>query len=44
MAINLKLIHFKRYSDFIGKKGTNGTTSPTDGYYHNIPDRAIVFI
>ena len=44
MAINKKLIHFKKYSDFIGSSGTNGTTQPTNGYYHNIPENAIVFI
>ena len=44
MAINKKLIHFKKYSTFIGSSGTNGTTQPTNGYYHNIPENAIVFI
>lgn len=44
MAINKKLIHFKKYSDFIGSSGTNGATSPTNGYYHNIPETSIVFI
>lgn len=44
MAINKKLIHFKNYSDFIGSSGINGTTMPTNGYYHNIPETSIVFI
>lgn len=44
MAINKKLIHFKKYSDFIGNPGTNGVAQPTDGYYHNIPENSIVFI
>lgn len=44
MAINKKLIHFKKYSDFIGSAGINGTSQPIDGYYHNIPETSIVFI
>lgn len=44
MAINKKLIHFKKYSDFIGSSGINGATSPTNGYYGNIPGNSIVFI
>lgn len=44
MAINKKLIHFKKYSTFIGSSGTNGTTQPINGYYHNVPENAIVFI
>ena len=44
MAINKKLIHFKKHSDFIGKNGTNGTTSPTNGIYGQIPANSIVFI
>jgi hypothetical protein len=45
MAINKKLIHFKKNSDFIGSSGINGVTTPdSNGYYHNIPATAIVFI
>ena len=44
MAINKKLIHFKKQSDFIGSSGTNGVTSPSEGYYNNIPENSIVFI
>ena len=44
MAINKKLIHFKKYTDFIGSSGTNGVTSPSEGYYNNIPENSIVFI
>lgn len=44
MAINKKLIHFKKYTDFVGSSGINGATSPTKGYYNNIPETSIVFI
>ena len=44
MAINKKLIHFKKYETFIGNQGINGATSPRDGYYGNIPETSIVFI
>lgn len=44
MAINKKLIHFRNYSNFISSSGINGTTKPTNGYYHNIPETSIVFI
>ena len=44
MEINKKLIHFKKYSDFVGNSGINGVTSPINGYYHNIHESSIVFI
>ena len=44
MAINKKLIHFKKYETFNGSQGINGATEPTNGMYGNIPEHSIVFI
>ncbi len=44
MAINKKLITFTKKSVFLGDKGIKGQTTPTNGYYGNIPATSIVFI
>jgi hypothetical protein len=44
MAINKKLITFASKSTFTGANGINGKTSPTNGYYGNIPSTSVVFI
>ena len=44
MAINKKLITFDKKSTFLGANGINNVSSPTDGYYHNIPEWSMVFI
>lgn len=44
MAINKKLITFDKKASFLGANGTGGATTPTNGYYGQIPSTSIVFI
>ena len=44
MAIDKKLITFAKKEKFLGANGINNTTTPTNGYYGQIPAHSIVFI